>query len=269
MSTLILTLKQGLNRPVDMSAVKPSALAGLTAFEISSLVLGSGATAVALGDVFDVSGAPDSNVTISGGSSYLDYVGAGLDSGSVTVDGPVGNYAGTAMKGGRLDIRGDAGAYLASRMSGGIATVKGNAGDFVGGTRPGDRFGMTGGIVVIEGDIGARAGDKMRRGTVIVKGKAGPGAGTRMIGGTIWAEGGFGADPGLMMRRGTLIGSKVERLLPTFSDCGKHDLVIVRVLNRYLKQTLGDLAPKPLPLMVQRIAGDMATIGKGEILLPG
>jgi formylmethanofuran dehydrogenase subunit C len=108
----------------------------------------------------------------------------------------------------------------------------------------------------------------MRRGTVIVRGKTGAGTGSRMLGGTIWAEGGFGPDPGAMMRRGTLIGPHVERLLPTFSDCGKHDLVIVRILNRYLKATLGDLAPKPLPIFVQRIAGDMATIGKGEILLP-
>ncbi|MEQ1669991.1 MAG: formylmethanofuran dehydrogenase subunit C, partial [Hyphomicrobium sp.] len=104
--------------------------------------------------------------------------------------------------------------------------------------------------------------------TIVVRGQTGEGAGTRMIGGTIWAEGGFGPAPGYMMRRGTLIGSKVERLLPTFVDCGRHDLVIVRVLGRYLKATLGDLAPKPMPLFVQKIAGDMATIGKGEILLP-
>ena len=127
---------------------------------------------------------------------------------------------------------------------------------------------MIGGIVVVEGNVGARAGDKMRRGTVIVRGKTGPVAGSRMIGGTIWAEGGFGVEPGLMMRRGTLIGSGVERLLPTFVDCGNHDLVIVRILSRYLKATLGDLAPKPMPLFVRKIAGDMATIGKGEILLP-
>lgn len=267
MSTLILTLKQGLNRPVDMSAVKPSALAGLTAFEISSLVLGSGATAVALGDVFDVSGAPDSNVTISGGSSYLDYVGAGLDSGSVTVDGPVGNYAGTAMKGGRLDIRGDAGAYLASRMSGGIATVKGNAGDFVGGTRPGDRFGMTGGIVVIGGTAGERVGERMRRGTIIVRGKIGAAAGSRMAGGTIRTETGFGDGPGPMLRRGTLIGPKVDRFLPTFSDCGAHDLTVMKILNKYLADALGAEAPKPLPLLARRYAGDLATLGKGEILI--
>jgi formylmethanofuran dehydrogenase subunit C len=127
---------------------------------------------------------------------------------------------------------------------------------------------MLGGTTVIAGNIGARAGEKMRRGTIIVKGKTGEGAGTRMIGGTIWAEGGIGPLPGFMMRRGTLIGPSVESLLPTFVDCGKHDLVIVRVMSRYLKGALGDLAPKPMPLFVRKIGGDMATIGRGEILLP-
>jgi formylmethanofuran dehydrogenase subunit C len=127
---------------------------------------------------------------------------------------------------------------------------------------------MLGGTAVIGGNIGARAGEKMRRGTIIVKGKTGEGAGTRMIGGTIWAEGGIGPLPGFMMRRGTLIGPSVESLLPTFVDCGKHDLVIVRVMSRYLKGALGTLAPAPMPLFVRKIGGDMATIGRGEILLP-
>ena len=39
-------------------------------------------------------------------------------------------------------------------------------------------------------------------------------------------------------------------------------------MARYLKDVLGDLAPKPLPLFIQKIAGDMATIGRSEILLP-
>jgi formylmethanofuran dehydrogenase subunit C len=146
--------------------------------------------------------------------------------------------------------------------------VSGNAGDDLGGFIAGDRFGMQGGIAVIEGNIGSRAGEKMRRGTVIVRGKTGEGAGTRMIGGTIWAEGGIGPLPGLMMRRGTLMGPSVDSLLPTFVDCGKHDLVIVRIMARYFKTVLGDLAPKPMPLFVQKIAGDTATIGRGEILLP-
>lgn len=91
---------------------------------------------------------------------------------------------------------------------------------------------------------------------------------TRMSGGTIWAEGGLGPDPGLMMRRGTLIAPKVERLLPTFVDCGRHDLVIARIISRYLKSELGNLAPAPSPHFVRKIGGDMSVIGRGEILMP-
>ncbi len=267
MSTLSLTLKPGLHRPIDMSAVKPSAVSGLSPYAIGNLELGSGATAVKLGDVFDVTGEPGDTVKIVGQSGYLDYVGAGLDSGTITVEGSVGNYAATAMKGGRLDIRGNAGAYLAALMTGGLVTVKGNAGDFVGGTRPGDRFGMQGGIVVIDGNAGNRVGERMRRGTIVVKGSIGAAAGSRMAGGTIWTETGFGEGPGPMLRRGTLIGPKVERFLPSFSDCGRHDLNVLRIISKHLAETLGPLAPKPLPDMVRRYAGDLASLGKGEILI--
>jgi len=70
------------------------------------------------------------------------------------------------------------------------------------------------------------------------------------------------------MRRGTLIAPKVERLLPTFVDCGRHDLVIARIISRYLKSELGNLAPAPLPHFVRKIGGDMSVIGRGEILMP-
>jgi formylmethanofuran dehydrogenase subunit C len=153
-------------------------------------------------------------------------------------------------------------------MTGGTVFVSGNAGDNLGAVATGERFGLLGGMIVVDGDIGARAGDKMRRGTIVVRGKTGPGTGTRMIGGTIWSEGGFGPEPGLMMRRGTLLGPSVASLLPTFVDCGKHDLVIVRVIARYLKDVLGERAPKPMPHFVQKFGGDTATIGRGEILLP-
>ena len=111
--TLTLTLKPGLHRPVDMSAVKPSAVAGLSAYEIGNLSLGEGANSLKLGDVFDVAGEAGDTITIAGGSGYLDHVGAGLEAGTILVEGPIGNYGATAMKGGRLDVRGDAGAYLA------------------------------------------------------------------------------------------------------------------------------------------------------------
>ena len=44
-------------------------------------------------------------------------------------------------------------------------------------------------------------------------------------------------------------------------------MVVLRLLDRYMSETLGDLAPPRLPPKVRRLAGDLATIGKGEILL--
>jgi formylmethanofuran dehydrogenase subunit C len=268
MSGLTLRLRAPATERINLDGVTPAKLAALSAHEIGRINVGIDKGGLALGDAFEISGSPGETLTIEGSGPNVDFVGGGLDNGSIHVVGDVGSYAGRKMTGGKLEIRGNAGNFLASGSTGGFIHVSGNAGDNVGGFIPGDRFGMLGGTTVIAGNIGARAGEKMRRGTIIVKGKTGEGAGTRMIGGTIWAEGGIGPLPGFMMRRGTLIGPSVESLLPTFVDCGKHDLVIVRVMSRYLKGALGDLAPKPMPLFVRKIGGDMATIGRGEILLP-
>jgi formylmethanofuran dehydrogenase subunit C len=269
MSTLTFTLRHAPStQALDLSALVPSKLASLSPGAIEKIHLGGGADSPRVGDVFTVSGsAGGASVVISGGSALLDYVGAELDQGDITVEGPVGAYAGRGMKGGRITIAGDAGAYLASTAKGGLIHVKGAAGDFLGGTRPGDRFGLLGATVVVEGNVGERAGERMRRGLVVTRGTFGPAAGSRMVGGTLWTEAGFGPRPGPLLRRGTLIGPKVDELLPTFSDCGRIDPVILRILSRYVAEALGPLAPKPLPGLVRKWAGDRATIGKGEILL--
>jgi formylmethanofuran dehydrogenase subunit C len=249
---------------LDASSLIPSRLASLSDYEIADLVIASDGARV--GDLFSVSGASGDTVIIEG-SDRLDCAGAGLDAGTVIVDGNAGAYAGQYMKAGRLDIRGNAGAWLGAGLADGLITVKGGAGDFVGAAKSGDKQGMAGGIVVVEGNVGERAGDRMRRGAIVARGTIGPAAGSRMMGGTIWTEQGFGAGPGALLRRGSLIGPKVERMLATFADCGSHDLVILRIMNRYFADTLGALAPKPLPSKVRRYAGDLASIGKGEILL--
>jgi len=268
MSGLTLRLKAPATVRINLDGVTPSTLAALTSHEIGLINVGVDKGGLALADAFEISGSPGETLTIEGAGANLDFVGGGLDSGTLRVVGDVGSYVGRKIKGGKLEIRGNAGNFLASGSTGGFIHVSGNAGDNVGGFIPGDRFGMLGGMAVIGGNIGARAGEKMRRGTIIVKGKTGEGAGTRMIGGTIWAEGGIGPLPGFMMRRGTLIGPSVDSLLPTFVDCGKHDLVIARIVSRYVKEALGALAPAPMPLFVRKIGGDLATIGRGEILLP-
>lgn len=269
MSGLTLRLKAPAGTRLDLTGIVPGKLSGLSLAQIADLKVGTGKDHVTLGEAFDISGTPGDTLVIEGSGASLDFVGAGLCSGTLKLSGNAGPYAGRKMTGGKLEISGNAGNYLGAGMTGGLIHVAGHAGDNAGGVLPGDRFGMAGGTIVVSGNIGARAGDKMRRGTIVVKGSTGAQAGSRMVGGTIWAEGGLGIDPGFMMRRGTLIAPKVERLLPTFVDCGKHDLLVTRILARYLAKELGALAPKPLPIMVRKIGGDMATIGKGEILMPG
>ena len=267
MSGLTFRLNAAPQQRLDLTHLTPKHLASIPLADVLKLNVGSTKSALTVGDVFSVSGKPGDTVRIESGSTRLDFVGAGLDRGTIIVDGDVGVGAGHNMRGGRLEIRGDAGALLASGISGGEVHVKGSAASQVGGLSPGDKFGMTGGLIVIDGQAGDRAGDRMRRGTIFIRGKCGNFAGSRMVGGTIWTELGFGADPGLLLRRGTLIGPSVEQMLSTFADTGKQELVILRVLSRYMRERLGVQAPRPLSGVVRKYAGDLATIGKGEILL--
>lgn len=268
MSALTLKLRAAPDARIDLSGLTLTRLAALSQSEIESLPVGEGRRPLRLADVFAISGTPGDTLIIEGSTDRVDGIATGLDAGSITVDGNTGAYAGRGMRGGKLDIRGHAGPYLASGMRGGLITAA-SVGDLLGAPRAGERYGMLGGTVVVHGDIGERAGDRMRRGAIIAKGRFGRSAGSRMMGGTLWTEKGFGEGPGPLMRRGTLIGPSVERLLPTFSDAGLHDLNILRIISRYFAAELGPLAPKALPHKVRRIAGDLATIGKGEILLTG
>ncbi len=267
MSHLFLKVRSGMTDRIDVSALTAALVVAHTADDLARAALTTGPHALAVGDVFDVSGTRGDGTVIETGSARLDGLGEGLAVGILMIEGNVGIRAGRGMRGGRLEIKGAVGDHLATGMKGGVIHVTGSAGDGVGALSAGFRFGMTGGTVVIDGDVGARAGDRMRRGLILVRGKTGPAAGSRMVGGTVIAEGELGADPGPLMRRGTLIAPHAESLLATFSDCGVHDLVILKVMWRAWAQSLGPLAPKPIPALVRRFAGDLATIGKGEVLL--
>ena len=266
MSGLTLRLRAPLGERINLTGLAPLAAAAQDADAVRRMIVVAGARTATIGDIYFVSGTPGELMEIES-SARVDGVGAGMNGGTMRIEGDVGADAARGMRNGRLDIRGCAGTHLASGMTGGLVVVTGDAGAHVGAARPGERFGMAGGMVVVGGDTGERSGDRMRRGTIVIRGMAGPAAGSRMMGGTIWTERGFHAGPGPLLRRGTLIGPSIDHVLPTFADCGWHDMVVLRLLNRHIADTLGSLAPTPLPAKVRRLAGDLATIGKGEILL--
>jgi formylmethanofuran dehydrogenase subunit C len=153
-------------------------------------------------------------------------------------------------------------------MKGGTLDIDGSAGERLGGPLSGETVGMSGGILRVRGDAGERAGDRLRRGFILIEGRAGAYAGSRMIAGTLAIGGEAGDLPGYLMGRGTImLGRGATLLSPTFGDCGEHDLVAARLLADYIAQAsakLGGLFRRPL----RRLAGDLAALGKGEILLP-
>jgi formylmethanofuran dehydrogenase subunit C len=101
----------------------------------------------------------------------------------------------------------------------------------------------------------------------VVEGGAGDHAGSRMIAGTLIVARKAGELPGYLMKRGTIIlGEGSSALAPTFADCGTHRLVAMRLMADFLKPYSARTAAL-LRGPLQRFAGDMAVLGKGEILI--
>ena len=106
----------------------------------------------------------------------------------------------------------------------------------------------------------------MRRGTIIVEGGAGRYAGSRMIAGTLIVRRKAGALPGYLMRRGTIVlAGGAEQLSPTFVDCGVHDLLAAKLMADFVQGFSARVA-STFRHPLRRFAGDMASLGKGEIL---
>jgi formylmethanofuran dehydrogenase subunit C len=253
---------------LDLSPLTPQNLAGKTVAEIANIELGTTRLRVTAGDAFRIREGDPATILFEGGSPRFDRVGIGMSAGAIRVEGEVGVEAGRLMSGGQLTIRGDAGPFAGSRMKGGTLEIQGVAGERLAGPLSGETVGMSGGLVHVRGDAGPRAGDRLRRGAILIEGRAGAYAGSRMIAGTLAIGDEVGDLPGYLMGRGTImLGRGATLLSPTFGDCGEHDLVAARLLADYVAQASAKLARlfrRPL----RRLAGDLAALGKGEILLP-
>jgi formylmethanofuran dehydrogenase subunit C len=263
MSTL--TLRSEPVERIDLLNITPRALSTLSEAEAGKLPVGTSRRGLTLGDVFTIKLDGSDSLTIGGGSSRFDRVGAALSEGSIRVEGDVGQRLGEGMAGGSLTVTGSAGPFAGTGATGGTITIEGDAGDHAGGAVYGAKAGLDGATLIIRGSAGDGLGDRMRRGMILVE-TAGARAGQRMIAGTIIA-GSVGDEPGYGMRRGTIVTGRHGRLLPTFAETGTPDLVFLRLLARslgHLGAGHGDL----LKGAMRRYSGDLATIGKGELFTP-
>ncbi|HEX8416236.1 MAG TPA: formylmethanofuran dehydrogenase subunit C [Methylobacterium sp.] len=260
MSTL--TLRQEPPERLDFMHVNPRALMGLSESAIAHLTVGTSRHAYPLGECFTVKLDGSDELTIEGGSTRLDRVGAALSDGHIRVVGDVGQRLGEGMAGGSVTVTGSAGPFAGSGATAGTITIEGDAGDHAGGAVYAAKAGLDGATLVIRGRAGDHLGDRMRRGLLLV-GEAGSYAGSRMIAGTIAASR-VGDHPGYGMRRGTILAGGHGAISPSFVETGTHDLVFLRLLARALRglsPAHADLAAGALT----RYSGDLATLGKGEL----
>ena len=265
--TLTLALKTQPPARVAVGALAPERLQGLAASDVAALTVRCGREMVVVGDLFDVSGSGDDQVTVLGDLRRVDGIGAGMTRGRLVVEGSCGDHVGARMRGGEIEVRGDAGAWAGAELADGLLRITGNAGARLGGAYPGVRVGMTGGEIVVCGDAGEEAGAGMRRGLVAIGGRTGAGAGLRMLAGTIIALRGIGTEAGLGNKRGTLVSAAALDPLPGYAFAVSYRPPALRMQLGRVRELGLTVADKLLNGAWARWSGDRTELGRGEILI--
>ncbi|MCL7422653.1 MAG: formylmethanofuran dehydrogenase subunit C [Methylobacter sp.] len=268
MSALTFSLIHRPDQRVDMSPLVCHLLKDMEPVQIAAIELQSGKRKIRVDELFKVSGSDTQQIVIENSFGKLDFIGKELDGGSIKVEGDAGAYLGLGMKSGEISVMGNAGIYAACEMKKGFVTIAGDAGDFLGAALPGNKMGMKGGTVLVKGNVGERAGDHMRRGNILIEGNAGDYCGSRMTAGTIAVMGKTGRYLGYAMRRGTLLLWNQPVLSASFNDCGAHTLAFLPILFTSFRKLNSKFADASVAFnRVQRYAGDMSEIGRGEVLI--
>lgn len=249
MSGLVARLRTALAEPTDFSSVLAGAWTGLSAAElVARPVSVAGRGEVPLGDVCTVSGDPDGSIRFTGDFRRAVRLGAGLTEGRVIVEGDVGDEVGLGMAGGSIHVRGD-------------------AGDRAGAAAAEARRGMTGGELVVQGAVGDGSGARMRRGLLAVGGRAGPHAGVGMIAGSIVAFGDVGPAAGLWSKRGSIVALGSVTIPTTYRYACTYQPTHLRLVLTRLRTAFGlPVEGRHLTGFYRRYSGDLADLGKGEIL---
>lgn len=246
---LVARLRSHLDRQADLSELLTGDWGSLPAGELArrSLYV-SGSGALPAGDLFEIKGTPANRIRVEGDLSNTSRLGAGLAGGAVVVEGDVGRQVGLGMSGGSIDVHG-------------------NAGPTAGGAAPEARRGMTGGELIIRGSAGEECGSRMRRGLVVVCGDAGPHAGLGMLAGTVIVFGRAGSSPGLWSKRGSIVVLGMVTVSSTYSYACTFRPEYLRLILARLRHRYGlAVEERHLSGSYRRYSGDLADLGKGEIL---
>jgi len=249
MSGLIARLKAKLDQRADFGEVFATAWSSLPGAELERRpVYLERDGRISLGDLFSLTGSPEGTIRFVGDLSRIDRLGAGLTEGTITVEG-------------------DAGALAGAGMTGGVLEIEGNAGPLAGAAPPGYRRGMAGGELVVHGSCGEESGAAMRRGTLAVGKGAGDRTGLGMIAGTVILFGAAGRDTGLWSKRGSVVAlGKIEPPATYTYACTYQPVHLRLTLIRLRDRFRLPVQRKHLAGFYRRYSGDMAELGRGEIL---
>jgi formylmethanofuran dehydrogenase subunit C len=262
-----LTLRSPLAEDIDAHDLAPDRVTLRSTAEISRIDLWHGRQRLRVGDLFDVRGERSSRMHIVGDVRRLHGIGNGMSAGTIVIDGHAGTHVGAAMSGGQIEVLGSAGDDVGLGMAGGSIVIDGPAGDRVAAGLPGAARGMMGGEVIVSGSVGVDAGARMRRGLLFVGGDAGDRVGRDMIAGTIIVRGRSGREPAIRSKRGTLVAIGGVNVPSTYRYACTYApphvrLALVRIRRQYHVDVSRELSSD----RYRRYCGDVATIGKGEIL---
>lgn len=260
---IILNLKRQPTVPLEAEVISPDTVRGLKHAEICELPVYHGKRRLRLDEFFDVHGDGADEVRIRGDLNKVRWIGRGMSSGSIQIDGNVGMHLGSGMTGGAIEVHGDAGDWVGAEMKNGLIRISGNVGGQIGGGYRGSLSGMRNGTILIGGTAGLEVGLRMRRGTIVVGGRVRDFAGLQMKGGTIVLLSGAEIRTGAWMNRGTILSLQPLALMPTFAPSGRCDPAFLRVFASYLNR-LGIQIPTDGGFY-ERFVGDRSLPGMGEI----
>lgn len=266
MNALTFTLNKKLQFSLNCAVLNPANLANKSTSDIASMQLNYGNKQLRVDEIFEITGSDTENIHFKNTSNKLDYLGANMASGRMTIEGDAGAYLAYNLKKAEIHCKGNTQAYAACNMISGLLTIDGNTGDFLGGASAGLRKGMRGGTVIVKGNAGDRVGDQMRRGLILIEGNAGDYCASRMIAGTIGVLGKVGEYACFNMKRGTLLLTTLPSLHATIQDCGSHTLPFLNLMFKSFAQFKTKFSSIQTQ-RVQRFVGDAACHGNGEILL--
>jgi len=244
--TLTLTTQPA--RTLVADCIAADRFAALDAKEIAALPVLHGGRPATLGEFFKIRGERASVVRIEGDCERVEAIGTGMAGGELVIDGNAGRDLGLAMSGGRIDVRGNAGANTAGAPAGAAR-------------------GMTGGEIIVRGSVGDEAGARMRRGLLVVTGDGGRGTGKGMIAGTVVVFGKVGPGAGRFLKRGSIVALGDVAWPATFGYACTYRPPHVALLLRYLRSRCRvEVTEAQVSGRYERYSGDMAELGKGELL---